>query len=225
MGIVGLMFSITTGSCKHDPLIDPTQHTVTDNCDPDTIYFVNEILPLIVSNCAKSGCHDGSSGEEEANELTSYETIMNSGYVEAYDANDSKMIESVKAGGGEDKMPPSPNTPLTTAQIDLLSTWIDQGAHNNECTGGCDTTAVAYSTTIVNTMSNYCNGCHSGASPSAGIDLTSYTGVSEIAADGSLMGTIQHVAGYVAMPYNADLMPECKIDEIRIWVENGYPND
>jgi hypothetical protein len=225
IGVAGLIFTITSGSCKHEPFFDPTQHSVTDNCDPDSAYFVNDILPLIVSNCAKSGCHDGRSGEEEANELTSYITIMNSGYVEPYDANRSKMIESVTSGGGEDKMPPSPNEPLTSAQIDLLRTWINQGAHNNECTGGCDTTAVSYSTTVVNTMSNYCNGCHSGGSASGGISLTSYSGVAEIAADGRLMGSIQHVAGYIAMPYNADMMPECKIDELRIWVENGYPND
>ncbi|HNF70154.1 MAG TPA: hypothetical protein PLL28_12320, partial [Chitinophagales bacterium] len=206
------------------PPFDPTQHSVTDNCDPDTVYFVNDILPLIVSNCAKSGCHDGS-GEEETNELTSYETIINSDYVDAYNANHSDMIEAVTSGGGEDKMPPSPNQPLTSAQIDLLKTWINQGAHNNECSGGCDTTAVSYSTTIVNTMSNYCNGCHSGGSPSGGIDLTTYAGVADIASDGRLMGSIQHNAGYVAMPYNAALMPECKIDEIRIWVENGFPND
>lgn len=220
----GLILAAAFGSCKHDPPFDPTQHSVTDNCDPDTVYFVNDILPLIVSNCAKSGCHDGS-GEEEANELTSYETIINSDYIDAYNANHSDMIEAVTSGGGEDKMPPSPNQPLTSAQIDFLTTWINQGAHNNECSGGCDTTAVSYSTTIVNTMSNYCNGCHSGGSPSGGIDLTTYAGVADIASDGRLMGSIQHNAGYVAMPYNAALMPECKIDEIRIWVENGFPND
>lgn len=217
-----LILALAVGSCKHEPLIDPTQHTVSDDCDPDSVYFVNDVLPLIVNNCTESGCHDADGEEVEA--LTSYEEIMNSGYVNAFDPNEGELIEKL-TDDGDDRMPPPPNAPLTSAQIDLLSTWINQGAMNNECSGGCDTTNVSYSGTIALTMDTYCTGCHSGASPSGGIDLTSYDGVAAIAADGSLLGSVQHEAGWVAMPYGGSWLPDCKIDEIRIWVENGYPND
>lgn len=217
-----LVIALAVGSCKHESLIDPTQHTVSDDCDPDTVYFVNDVFPLIINNCTESGCHDEDGDEVKA--LTSYEEIMNSGYVNAFDPNDSELIEKL-TDDGDDRMPPPPNAPLTAAQIDLLTTWIDQGAMNNECSGGCDTTNVSYSGTIALTMDTYCTGCHSGASPSGGIDLTSYDGVAAIAADGSLLGTVQHEAGWVAMPYGGSWLPDCKIDEIRIWVENGYPND
>ncbi len=211
-------------ACKHDPFVDASQHTITENCDPDTVYFANDIQPLITSHCAKSGCHDGTSDEDEAEILSTYTDIMNSGFVEAFEANNSEMIE-VLTEGGDDRMPPSPEEPLTAAQIELLKTWINQGARNNECSGDCDTTSVSYSGTIATIINKYCTGCHSGATPGGDITLTNYTEVSTIAADGSLMGTITHNPDYISMPYGGSWLPDCKIDEIRIWVDNGYPND
>lgn len=220
----GLIFAFS--SCRHNPLINLTDPTVTDNCDPDTVYFVNDISPLIISNCAKSGCHNGSGGEEEAKDLSSYDAIMNSNYVKPFHSESSKMIEAVTTGGGEDRMPPYPASPLSSDQISMLKKWIDQGARNNECSGGaCDTSNVTYSGTIAVIMDTYCNGCHSGGGASGGIDLTSYAGVAEIAANGKLMGSVNHASGYVAMPYGGSWLPDCKIDELRIWVENNYPNN
>ena len=128
-------------------------------------------------------------------------------------------------------MPPSPNEPLTSAQISLLKTWINQGARNNECSGGCDTTNVTYSGTIVPLMNNYCTGCHGSSGNTTGINLTSYAdagtdaGVQTIAADGRLWGAVSHEAGYSAMPPGGNMLQDCQLDEIRIWLENGYPND
>ena len=102
-------------SCQHNTFIDLTNPSVSENCDPDTTYFQNEVLPLIISNCAKSGCHTSEGGgEEEAHDLSSYEAIMNSDYVDPFDANGSELIE-VLTESGEDKMPPYPNEPLTSS--------------------------------------------------------------------------------------------------------------
>lgn len=232
--IAAIIFSIPilVESCQHNTLIDLTNPSVSENCDPDTVYFQNEVLPLIISNCAKSGCHNGiGGGEEEAKDLSSYEAIMNSDYVDPFDANNSKLIESVTDGGGEDAMPPSPNEPLTSAQINTLKTWINQGARNNECSGGCDTTNVTYSGTIAPLMGNYCNGCHGDSGNSTGINLTSYfdsgsdAGVKTVAQDGRLWGSVNQDDGYSAMPLGGNRLQECKIDELRIWLDNGYPND
>ncbi|MEZ5014514.1 MAG: hypothetical protein R2794_09500 [Chitinophagales bacterium] len=216
---------LTFTACKHNTLIDLSEHTVTDNCDPDTVYFQNEVLPIIISNCAMSGCHNGGGGEEEAHDLSDYNAIMNSGYVKPFNANDSKMIKAVTTGGGEDKMPPSPREPLSSEQIATLKTWINQGARNNECTGGCDTTNVTYAGTIAPVMNNYCTGCHGGTFPSAGIDLTLYSNVAAVAADGSLYGSVTHTPGYNPMPQGGNMLQDCILDEIRIWIENGYPNN
>ena len=218
-------------SCQHNTLIDLTNPSVSENCDPDTTYFQNEVLPLIISNCAKSGCHTSEGGgEEEAHDLSSYEAIMNSDYVDPFDANGSELIE-VLTESGEDKMPPYPNEPLTSSQITILKSWINQGARNNECSGGCDTTNVTYSGTIAPLMGNYCNGCHGDSGNSTGINLTSYfdsgtdDGVKTVAQDGRLWGSVNQDGGFSAMPLGGNRLQECKIDELRIWLDNGYPND
>lgn len=212
-------------SCKHDSLIDFSDPTVSIDCDPDTVYFQNDILPMLVSNCAKSGCHDGLGRVDEMAPLTNYETVMSSGYVNPFNANSSKLIEAV-TNGEEEFMPPAPNTALNSTQITLLRTWINQGARNNACEGGaCDTSAVTYSVQITNILDNYCIGCHNSTTASSGIDLSSYSGVADIAGDGSFLGTVTFEAGYVAMPFGGNMLPECKIDIITIWIENGYLNN
>ncbi len=217
-------------SCAHPTLIDLGGQTVTENCDPDTVYFANEILPMLINNCAKSGCHN-SSGDEDAKDLSSYVAVMNSGYVKAFKSNDSKIIESVTSGGGEGKMPPAPNEPLSSAQVSSLETWINQGARNNECSGGCDTTNVTYSGTIAPLMNNYCTGCHGNAANTTGINLTNYLdsgsdlGVKSVAENGKLWGSVNQDAGFSAMPLGGNRLQDCKIDELRIWLDNGYPNN
>lgn len=213
------------GACRHTSLIDPSIHTISTECSSDTVYFQNDIYPLIISNCAKAGCHT-TNGDEEARDLSTYQKIFESGYVKPYNSGDSKLVEAIKSEGGEDKMPPSPNAPFTSSQIALIEKWIDQGAFNNECAGGnCDTLAVTYSITIAGIMNNYCTGCHGMTDPSGGIDLTNYNGISASAENGSLYGSVSHTPGYTAMPYGGNLLPECKIDEVRIWIEDGYPNN
>jgi len=215
---------LSVTSCKHIYTPDLTEHTVTDDCDPDTVYFTNDVLPIIISNCTEAGCHNGETTEEDAKPLTNYDEIMNSEWVDPFDPQSSKLIE-VLTETGDDRMPQEPNDPLTAAQIETLSAWIAQGARNNECSGGCDTTNVSYSGTVAITMETYCTGCHSGTAPSGDIALTNYSEVAAIAENGGLMGTINGEYGWVAMPYGGSMLPDCKIDEIRIWVENGYPND
>ncbi|HNH23037.1 MAG TPA: hypothetical protein PLY26_12860, partial [Ferruginibacter sp.] len=70
-------------SCKHEPTgtVPPTPiDGGTQACSTDTVYFQNKVLPLIVSSCAKPGCHDAIS-RQDGIELTSYDKIMASGEV------------------------------------------------------------------------------------------------------------------------------------------------
>lgn len=223
--IPGILMMVAL-SCRHIALYDLTTPTISVNCDPDTVYFTNDVQPIIVSNCAKSGCHASGGGGEEARDLSSYTAIMNSGYVKPFQANQSRLYEAVTSGGGEGRMPPYPYPGLTSTQTDLIKTWINQGARNNTCEGGpCDTSNVTYSGTIAPLLDNFCTGCHGTVSPSAGINLTSYADVASAAANGSLYGSVAQLPGFLAMPYGGSLLPSCQIDEIRIWVENGYPNN
>lgn len=214
------LIGLAVSSCTHLPL-GFGDVIISENCSADTAYFVNEAFPIIQSNCAKSGCHDAITHEEGIN-LSSWDDIYYGETVKPGNADDSKMIK-VLYESGEEKMPP--DNDLTETQIDILKLWINQGALNNECLdGNCDTINVHYASSIVPLLNTYCVGCHSGTSPSGDVNLTSHTEVAIYAADGRLYGAVNHEAGFVSMPPGTHLS-DCKIDVIRIWIENGFPND
>jgi hypothetical protein len=240
LSLIAVLGLISFEACKHLPLDIPLADNGNNNngggggggdtlelgipCDPDTVYFENDILPLLLSNCAMSGCHDVDT-HEEGIILSTYDYIMSGDedLVTPGNANNSKLYEQLFEDG-EDRMPPPPNSPLTSAEKELIYTWIEQGALNNYCED-CDTSSVTYANSIDPIMSSFCTGCHNSADPQAGIDLSNYDGVSVVAADGSLVGSVSHEAGYVPMPYGGSWLPQCQIDKIRIWVDAGYQNN
>jgi hypothetical protein len=195
-----------------------------DPCDPDTVYFQNEVFPLIISNCNISGCHDKLTEEQEVL-LTDYASIIYYGEVTPGDPFNSKLYKVIIEDEPEDMMPPAPQTPLTTGQKNIIKKWIEQGAKNNACNEDCDTLNVTYGATIWPLIQTNCYGCHSGANPSGGIPLIDYNSVVAAANSGKLYGSVSHSPGFVAMPKNAPKLSDCKIDQIRIWIENGKPNN
>ena len=193
-------------------------------CDPDTAYFQNDVLPIFISNCAKPGCHDAQTAEEDL-VLDSYTNIMASGKIKPGDPYDSKIYKVMIDSDPDDRMPPPGNTPLTAEQINLIYTWILQGAKNNYCGGGaCDTTNVTYAGTVVPIMQSNCTGCHSGSVLSGGVDLGSYNAVYNQAVNGNLKGAINGYSGYTQMPLGGSLS-ECDIDKINFWINDGAPNN
>jgi hypothetical protein len=90
--------------------------------------------------------------------------------------------------------------------------------------GNCDTTNVTYTNTIQPIMAQSCTGCHGSSSPSAGINLTTYSLVRASAEDGSLYGTMSFQSGYSRMPKGGDKVPDCSLNKIQAWINNGYPN-
>jgi hypothetical protein len=189
-------------------------------CNPDTAYFQNDIFPIIISNCAKPGCHDGSGGE--AQPLTTYEQIMN--IVKPGQPNQSKLYQVITQSG-EDKMPPAGNTPLTSDQINLIYTWILQGAQNNWCGGGtCDTLTTTFSGTVFPIMQVNCVGCHSGSSPGGGIDLTTYGNIYTQVTNGNLKGSLNNYPGLPQMPLGGQLS-DCDKQQINFWINDGAPNN
>lgn len=227
-------------SCEHDPVYtsiegeNPTDPGTgggnggggngnNDPCDPDTVYFSNDVLPIIVSNCAISGCHGGGSSQDGV-ELSDYEGIME--IIDVDDPIDSDLIEVVTEDDPDDIMPPPPNSPLTEEQIATILQWINQGALNNECTDTeCDLSNVTFSQTVWPIIQNNCTGCHSGGNPSAGISLTNYNEVSQFAENGLLSAVINHENGVVPMPFNTNQLNECDIDKIDQWIAEGYLNN
>ena len=261
-------------SCTHDPLIKPSESgnpesdaSVTSGgnsgngntsqgqtgSDTSAYYnsracFVRDILPIIQSNCAIPGCHDGSSsgsssGDGESDNdrteslfaLTGYENIME--IVSPGSPSQSKLYQVI-TGGSEEFMPPPPQAALTSSQVDSIYNWISYGALNENCgtvvttsggsSGGgsvsCDTTSVTFAKTVSPLIQNYCFGCHNGPNAQKGIHLETYQDISAVASNGMLMGVIEGRSGYPLMP-PAGSLSSCQIAQIQAWINQGSPNN
>jgi hypothetical protein len=238
--IAFLLVLMLLWGCKHEPVLPALTSETSGQgggggtndttpvsqiaCDPDSVYFTNDILPLFISNCAKSGCHDPAT-HQEGIVLNSYAAIMASGEIEAGDPSEGDIMEVITENDPDKIMPPPPNTALSQAQIAMIATWISQGALNNACSGECDTLNVTYSGTVVPLLQSKCIGCHNSTTMSGNINLSNYTGVQVQALNGRLLGAVSHTAGYSPMPKSGGKLPPCEIDELRIWIEDGAPNN
>ncbi|MCB9232325.1 MAG: hypothetical protein H6581_11720 [Bacteroidia bacterium] len=216
-----LMISAILSGCTYDHLPAPEP---IGGCDPNHVYFENDVLPIIQSNCAKSGCHDAASHAEGYN-LSTYNGIMKG--VKPGKMNSSKIYQSITTGGGEDRMPPAGNPPLTQAQISTIGTWIQQGALNDHCTqdsSGCLTTGMSYLADIGPILSANCTGCHTGSSAYAGVDLSTWSGAAAVAQTGKLYNSVAQNGLAISMPPSYQLSA-CDISKIKSWVDDGALNN
>ncbi|MBX7107737.1 MAG: hypothetical protein K1X61_03715 [Chitinophagales bacterium] len=216
--VILLSFSFFTwfGGCTFDKSF-PDLST-----NGNAVCFETDVLPLIQSNCAKSGCHDADT-KAEGYDFSNYDGIMKA--VKPYKPNNSKLYK-VLTGNGEDKMPPAPNEPLNNDQVNTIKTWIEEGATDGPCnTVTCDTANVTYSGTIVPILQTSCLGCHANASTGGGILLNNYPDVFDQAMSGALMNSIQWTGSVTPMPENGNQLDDCSIKMFEIWVNDGALNN
>lgn len=91
-------------------------------------------------------------------------------------------------------------------------------------TASCDTTAITYANQIKTIIQTQCPNCHSGTSPSGGINLDTYEGVKTVVANGRLYGAINYTSGFRPMP-PTQKMSDCEINSIKIWMDAGALNN
>jgi len=221
-----LIFSgIALSFCKHSPDAynpdSPPPPPPTVHCNPDTIYFTNDVLPLITSNCAKSGCHDVQSHQHGVT-LTEYSSIIYTAGVTAYYPLNSKIYQVIIRA--EDLMPPPPSPALSSDQVNQVYKWISQGAKNNQCiSSGCDSVNVGYFLIIKPLFAKACVGCHNNAFPSGGIQLADYDGSKSAGQAGRLMGAVKWTTGFSPMPKGGNKLTNCEITQLQKWISNQYP--
>jgi hypothetical protein len=220
--------SISTPTSVSNDFCDLVSGSTTTTTNASgLICFDTQVLPLIVSNCATSGCHDSKS-KKEGYELISYATITKKG-VKAGNAGSSK-IYTVLSSTGEKRMPPLPKASFTAEQKKLIADWINQGAKNIVCidntSGGIlpDSVQISYSNHLLPILKNQCIGCHSSGSASGGINLDNYNAVLTVAKNGKLYGSIAQQSGYVAMPVGSKLS-DCQIMAFKNWIAKGALNN
>ena len=119
-------------------------------------------------------------------------------------------------------MPPLPSPQLDSAQVAIIQRWIYEGMKNDiDCQGPCDTANVKYSTVIAPIIQNNCIGCHRVS----GTILSSYANVLATVTNGKFLGSINHTAGFRFMPEGGYKISDCKIKQIKIWINAGAPNN
>lgn len=244
--LLTLMALAQLPGCVHEPIrplgneptpvdttrMDTTPEDTSQNdtfsvkpCDPDTVYFSQDVLPILISNCAKSGCHDAASASDGVI-LTDYAAVMRTADVRAGNPGGSDLYEVLTEDDPDKRMPQPPNDPLNADQIALIRKWIQQGARDLTCgdttqSGGCDTANVSFAQDIRPILTTYCTGCHSSPNPSGNLDLTVTANVQQVAQSGQLYGVTARLTGYPPMPLGGDPLPACHVAKIKAWVDAG----
>ena len=244
--IVAILILISVSSCKHEALFSPAEpmppgenqidtsgvnnpddDPVGIPCDEDSIYFEIDVLPILVSNCALSGCHDAQTATEGVI-LDSYFNVLATTELTPFQPDESEIYKEITETDPDKIMPPPGQTPLTVEQINVIAQWILQGALDLSCdanSGGCDTLDITYSQQIFPLIQNKCLGCHSGNNPGGGLNFSAHAGIQGPALDGSLLGALRHDPGYTAMPLNGNRLSDCDIQLFEIWIAEGAPEN
>jgi len=232
-----ILASLNFMACQHEPFLypeeeiiytqDPNTDTVTfiintSSCEQETIYFTNQILPIFISNCAISGCHDAASAQEGV-VLTNYQNISRK--MTPGDPNDSEYYTVLLNQESDELMPRDPATgigySLPQEDLDLIKNWIFQGAKDNYC-DECDTTEYSFAATILPIIETNCatsSGCHGAGSMNS--QLLSYEQINAYAGNGLIEN---RVIVYKNMP-PANPLPDCEMLLIKKWIDNGALNN
>ena len=215
-------------ACKHDPFAVPvlpgnTPNNPGGNPPPvtnDSVSFQTEVLPILQSNCAMSGCHAQNNPQKNIR-LNSYANVRHSGVIEPGRPDKCALVEMIEENDEDKRMPPPPSSRLSQAQITLIMKWISEGARNTNIIR-CDTTDFSFAS-VNSIISTSCIGCHGSSSPSGGINLTNHTGIKNVAQSGKLICAIEHGGGCSPMPQGGSKLEGCKITIIKKWTAAGYP--
>ena len=88
----------------------------------------------------------------------------------------------------------------------------------------CDTAQISFNRDVAPIFKNNCESCHTGSFPGGGRLLDSYEGIKNTADSGQLLGAINHLSGYKAMPPDRKIS-DCNIHKITAWINQGTRNN
>lgn len=202
-------------------LVFALENCRSDKYMPDTC-FQNDILPIFVTKCAVSGCHDGGK-ESEGYTLNTYAGIMKG--ISPKHPLRSEIYSAIS--GKNPEMPPKDHPQLSKHEVDQIKSWIQFGANNTiNCSGACDTTNFSYSAGVAPILSKWCAGCHATANAgNLNVSLIDYNSVKAEALNTRLMGSINQLPGYSPMPKNIGKISDCDIRILQKWIGAGCPNN
>ncbi len=87
------------------------------SCDVSNVTYTNDVIAIINNSCATTGCHlSGGTGPGNFTEYDQLKLVVDNGKFE-----NRVLIQKT--------MPPS--TPLSDCDLQILQTWLDEGALQN----------------------------------------------------------------------------------------------
>ncbi|MFM7773489.1 MAG: c-type cytochrome [Candidatus Kapaibacterium sp.] len=205
--LVLVLLSIVPGVLLFQGFRTQTEPSLRPMADP--LCFQRDILPILNSNCAMSGCHNAAS-KASGIDVTSYAGA--SRIVRAGNATGSPMIREMNAGA----MPESPWLRVPDSLKNRLIAWISAGAANTTCAPAptCDTSDVQYLRDIKPILQLNCVGCHQTSRAGGGLHLDNDEN-NDLLKE-TIYKTVSHT-GKVAMPPNIAALSACDIAKIRVW--------
>lgn len=89
----------------------------------------------------------------------------------------------------------------------------------------CDTTAVSFSATIQPILAANCNSCHNATIANGGVITNNYNDLKIPVDAGVFHKAVNHLPGAVPMPFEGQKLPECELNKINAWLNQGAPNN
>jgi len=123
---------IFTTACQSEQI-----NNFTDGNDlEDPISYASQIQPIFNSSCSGSGCHINNT--RSGVNLTNFSNTTNSSgssygrlIVVSGNADNSPLVDVLEPDPSSSRRMPLNGSPLTSNEITLIRTWINQGAQNN----------------------------------------------------------------------------------------------
>lgn len=92
----------------------------------------------------------------------------------------------------------------------------------------CTDSGFTFQASVKPILQSRCYICHAAGSyvaNGAEHNLEDFAVLQGLALSGKLVKAVTHAPGVAAMPKNAEKLDDCKISQIRKWVEAGAPNN
>lgn len=102
-----------------------------DVADPCKTSFTHDVMPLMMSSCAYSGCHSGSSASQwvpaRAKDYTSYDGMLGT----LSDGTFALRVLELQNMPPDKHIPEGRPTFLTGEDLEMLRCWVNDGYPNN----------------------------------------------------------------------------------------------
>jgi hypothetical protein len=106
--------------CYKDIIVPP----MASSGPPPSVSFNAEILPVMTTSCAKSGCHVPGGQKPYMDSVEAYRNLINGGFVNTVVPNQSILYQQINGGQMTVNAP-------SKEFINQVYFWIENGAPNN----------------------------------------------------------------------------------------------